>query len=44
MIQVLTRVGAKNNMKKRIARIVLWLLFAYIVVSASLELMKGMGY
>ena len=34
----------KIKMKKRIVHILLWLLFAYIIVSAGLELMKGMGY
>ena len=34
----------KINMKSKVVRILLWVLLAYIIASAVLELMKGMGY
>ncbi len=38
------RAETKNAAFRTAARIVLWLLFIFIVVSAAVELMKGMGY
>lgn len=31
-------------MKKKIVRILLWVLFVYIIVAAIFELKRGMGY